>query len=80
MADPDSEATRADLHRLGWVLLLVWLVLGGMLVLLAPVLGWALAIGLVSSIGALFTLGIVAVAVVPLVVDWLQRTRQRRRP
>jgi hypothetical protein len=58
----EKDATRDDLRRLLWVLMLVWLVLAGFTTLAQRYLGWALAIGLIGGAGVLFTIGILLVA------------------
>jgi hypothetical protein len=62
VAGSDGDPTRADLRRLAWVLLLVWLALAAFVMLAQRYLGWRLAIGLIGGAGVLFTIGIVLVA------------------
>lgn len=79
LSPADREATCADLRRLGWVLLWVWAVLVGLTLILAPFLGWPLAVGLVGTTGVLFTVGVGVAAVLPLLVEWIRQRRDRRR-
>jgi hypothetical protein len=58
----ESEATRADLRRLAWVLALVWLALAAFTTLAQRYLGWRLAVCLIGGAGVLFTLGLLLVA------------------
>jgi hypothetical protein len=58
-AEPDP--TRADLARLAWILLLVWVALALFVTIAQRFLGWGLAAGLIGGAGALFTLGLVLV-------------------
>ncbi len=62
LQDPSSPATKADLRRLVWVLMLVWLALAAFTSLVQRFLGWRLAIGLIGGAGLLFTVGLLLVA------------------
>jgi hypothetical protein len=62
LAAADGDATRDDLRRLAWVLLLLWLALAAFTALIQRFLGWRLAIGLIGGAGVLFTVGILLVA------------------
>jgi hypothetical protein len=75
-AEPDP--TRADLARLAWVLILVWLALAGFVSIAQRFLGWHLAAGLIGGAGALFTLGIVLVVAGDLAAGVLWRRWRRK--
>jgi hypothetical protein len=75
-AEPDP--TRADLARLAWVLILVWLALAGFVSIAQRFLRWHLATGLIAGAGALFTLGIVLVVAGDLAAGALWRRWRRK--
>ncbi len=56
-AGGEPDPTRADLARLVWVLVLLWLALAALVTVVQRFLGWRLAAGLIGGAGALFTLG-----------------------
>lgn len=77
----DADATRDDLRRLAWVLLLVWLALIAFTALAQRYLGWRLAVGLIGGAGALFTLGLLLVAAASVAAATIERrwnARQER--
>jgi hypothetical protein len=77
-AEQEPDPTRADLARLAWVLVLMWLALAGFVTIAQRFLGWRLATGLIGGAGALFTLGIVLVVAGDLAGGALWRRSRRR--
>lgn len=76
--EQEPDPTRADLARLAWVLVLVWLALAGFVTIAQRFLGWHLAAGLIGGAGALFTLGLVLVVGGDLVAGTLWRHWRNR--
>jgi hypothetical protein len=75
----EPDPTRADLARLAWVLLLVWLALAGFVTIAQRFLGWRLAIGLIGGGGLLFTLGLALVVAGDLAAGEIRRRWGSRR-
>jgi hypothetical protein len=76
--DGEPDPTRADLARLAWVLLIVWLALAAFITIAQRFLGWRLAVGLISGAGVLFTLGLVLVVAGDLAAGSLWRRWRNR--
>ncbi|MFN2567336.1 MAG: hypothetical protein ABR499_20255 [Gemmatimonadaceae bacterium] len=76
--DEEPDPTRADLARLAWVLLLVWLALAAFAAIAQRFLGWRLAVGLIGGAGVLFTLGLALVIAGDLAAGSVWRWWQSR--
>jgi hypothetical protein len=74
----EPDPTRADLARLAWVLLFVWLALAAFVTIAQRFLGWRLAIGLIGGAGLLFTLGIALVVGADLAAGEIWRRWRER--